>query len=146
MSDSALIVIPMTYEHRCETNRFASRNGPSAFAGFSVSSVARNETTQPPSTGGGPANASDLRLCPQKLRKGALKQLEDLLNYMILIGLRSWPTRALKSPSALVSNGLRGEEYPSAVRIVRRQWFSEGRSAGATSARSFERSFGNLKN
>ena len=36
--------------------------------------------------------------------------------------------------------------HPSAVQIARRQWFSEGRSAGATSARSPERSFGDLKN
>jgi len=81
MSDSALIMIPMTYEHRCETNCFAWRNGPSVFAGFSVSSLARNETTQPPSTGGGVANAQgDLKLCRQKLRKAALKPLKQLVH------------------------------------------------------------------
>ena len=36
--------------------------------------------------------------------------------------------------------------HPGAAQIARRQWFSEGRSAGATSARSPERSFGDLKN
>jgi hypothetical protein len=71
---------------------------------------------------------------------------KDPRNYMILIGLGPCPIRALKGQSTLVFNGLTGEEYPSAMRIARRQWFSEGRSAGATLARSPERSFGDLKN
>ena len=33
---------------------------------------------------------------------------KDPRNYMVLIGLRSRPTRALKRPSGLVFNGLTG--------------------------------------
>jgi hypothetical protein len=104
MSDSAFIMIPMTYATSCETARSAWRNGPSAFAGFSrfVSGPKRNDAA---------AfdwrrrceRASDLELCPQKLRKGALKPLKQLVHVNLCAAWESSSTRGGKAEPAISS-------------------------------------------
>ena len=103
MSDSAFIMITMTYALPCETARFAWRNGPSAVAGFSGSSLARNETTLPVFDWWRRCErASDLKVCPQKLRKGALKPLKQLVHVNLCVAWEALSSaverRSLQSP------------------------------------------------
>jgi hypothetical protein len=98
----------MTYERRCETNRFAWRNGPSAFAGFPFRLWPETKRRSRLRLVAALRTSKRLKAMPQKLRKGALKLLKDPRNYRILIGPQSRPIRALKGPSALVFNGLTG--------------------------------------
>jgi hypothetical protein len=100
MSDSAFIMIPMTYALPCETVRFAWRNGLSAVAGFSGSSLARNKTTLPVFDWWRRCErASDLKLCPQKLRKGALKPLKQLVHVNLCAAWEALSSRGKAEPA-----------------------------------------------
>jgi hypothetical protein len=103
MSDSSFIMIPMTYALPAKPLVSPGETALPLSLGFPVRLWPKRNDAAAFDWWGRCERASDLKLCPQKLRKGALKPLKQLVHVNLCTAWEALSTRRGKAEPAISS-------------------------------------------